>query len=104
MALIINDTIETKEGFSVPSGTLVKFTTIFPDDSLDIHYNMKFYRNQTSFDDGESNYFPKELPSMGRVESVTMNEYTGLTPTIVHQKLKDYLGGVFTGGTIDIVL
>jgi hypothetical protein len=104
MALQINDTITTREGFSVPSGTIVRFNTIFPSDTLEVHYNMKFYRNQTSYDNGESNYFPMEPQSMGYVETVAANEYTGLTPTIVNQKLKDYLGTIFTGGTIDIIL
>lgn len=104
MALRINQTITTREGFSVPSGTLVKFNTLFPEDTYDIHYNMKFYRNEDSYNNGESNYFPVEVNSMGYVENIPVNEYTGLTPTIVNQKLKDYLGGIYTGGTIDIVL
>jgi hypothetical protein len=104
MALRINQTITTREGFSVPSGTLVKFNTQFPQDTYDVHYNMKFYRNEDSYNNGESNYFPNNLNSMGYVEIVSINEYTGLTPTIVNQKLKDYLGGIYTGGTIDIIL
>jgi len=104
MALRINDTITTREGFTVPSGTIVMFNTIFPKGSTEVHYNMEFYRNQQSVDDGESNYFPVTPQTMGYVETVEMNVYTGLTPTIVHQKLKDYLGGIFTGGTIDIII
>lgn len=104
MALKINDTITTREGFSVPSGTIVRFTTIFPRGSYEIHYNMEFYRNQTSYDNGESNYFPVEPKSLGYVETVPVNEYTGLTPTVVNQKLKTYLEGIFTGGTIDIII
>ncbi len=104
MSLIINDTIKTREGFSVGSGTLVKFMTIFPEGKYEIHYNMKFYRNQQSYDNGESNYFPVDLSSMGYVIEVPENEYSGLTPTIVNQKLKSHLETIFTGGTIDIIL
>jgi len=104
MALRINETIGTKEGFTVPSGTLVKFNTIFPYKDLEVHYNMKFYRSQASYDNDDMAYSPSALTSMGHVEVITLEEYTGLTPTAVHQKLKDYLGGIYTGGTIDIVI
>ena len=104
MALRINQVIETREGFSVPSGTYVRFNTIFPASKLEVHYNMEFYRNETSFDDGESNYFPTELSTLGYVDTVAQHLYTGLTPTVVNLNLKTYLETIYTGGTIDIIL
>ena len=46
MALRINQTITTREGFTVTSGTIVKFATIFPKDGTELHCNMDFYKNQ----------------------------------------------------------
>ena len=88
----------------VPSGTYVAFNTIFPNGKLEVHYNMEFYVSETSYQNGDTRYFPKDLTDLGHVESMPKSEFTGLTPTIVHQKLKDYLGTIYTGATIDIVL
>jgi hypothetical protein len=105
MALIINNqTIETREGLPVSGGTYVAFNTIFPNGKLEVHYNMEFYVDQTAYTNGSSKYFPKDLQSLGHVETMPKSEFTGLTPTIVHQKLKDYLETVYTGASIDIVL
>jgi hypothetical protein len=104
MALRINTAIKTKEGFDVPSGTFVIFNTIFPAQKLEVHYNMKFYRNETSYNDGEQNYIPSGLTSMGYIDYPTQGEFSSLTPITVHENLKDYLGTIWTGGTIDIVM
>lgn len=104
MALRINQTITTREGFSVDSGTYVTFNTIFPSGTLETHYNMRFYRNETSYTEGESNYYPIELSTLGYVNTAPYNEFTGLTPTLVHQNLKNYLSTVYTAGTIDILI
>jgi hypothetical protein len=102
MSLTINQSIDTKEGFTVPSGTVVKFNTIFPYESLEVQYDLLFYRNQASYDNGEMNYNPKDLDQMSYSETMSYSGYTGITPTIIHEKLKDYLGTIFTGGTIDV--
>lgn len=104
MSLVINQTIDTKDGFTVPSGTIVRFSTTFPDGVYEAHMNMKFYKDQETIDNGLNNYFPLLLESMGYTKTYTENEFTGLTPTQIHIDLKSYLETIFTGGTIDIAL
>ena len=104
MSLKINQTITTKDGFTVPSGTIVRFNTIFPQGDYQAHMNMFFYKDQATIDNNGANYYPSELNSLGYVKDYTLNEFTGLTPTLVHVALKDYLETIYTAGTIDIVL
>ena len=104
MSLKINQTLTTMDGFSVPSGTIVRFNSIFPEGTYDVHYNMNFYRSQDGVDSGEQPYRPSGLTSLGYVKSHTFENFTGLTVTQVHQDLKDYLLTIYTGGTIDIVI
>jgi hypothetical protein len=104
MSLKINQTITTKDGFSVPSGSIVRFNTIFTEGSYDVHYNMNFYRSQEGIDSGDQPYRPLEMSSLGYVKSHTFESYTALTITQVHIDLRDYLSTIYTGGTIDIVI
>lgn len=103
MALRINQTIETRDGFSVPSGTIVRFQTIFPETGTELHCNMKFYKDESTINNGGKNYFPSNLNNLGYVKELTESEYTGLTTVNVHVYLKDYLETIYTGGTIDII-
>ena len=103
MALRINQEIITRESFTVASGTIVKFATIFPKDGTELHCNMEFYKNQDAVDAGDSNYYPSELKSLGYVEELDGAAYSALTPTQVHVYLRDYLELTYTAGTIDIV-
>ena len=104
MALRINQDVTTRDGFIVSAGTIVKFQTIFLQDAYEFHCNMKFYKDQDTFDNGGNNYYPTELVSLGYVKSLTYGEFTGLTPVAVNTYLKDYLETIYTGGTIDIVI
>jgi len=104
MSLRINQEIQTRDGFTVPSGTIVRFNTIFPSGVYEAHMNMFFYKDQQTIDNGGFNYYPSNLENLGYVKSYTMNEFTGLTPTIIHVDLRSYLETIFTDGTIDIIL
>lgn len=104
MSLKINQEITTRDGFTVPSGTIVQFTTIFPRNVYEAHMNMFFFKDQETLDTGKSNYYPINMSNYGYVKSYSVNEFTGLTPTIINQNLKSYLSTIFTGGTIDIIL
>lgn len=104
MPLKINQEIKTKDGFSVPSGSIVRFRTIFPEGTYEVHYNMNFYINQETIDAGDSSYRPSELTTLGYVKDHEYESFTGLTITQVHQDLKEHLSSIYTGGTIDIVI
>lgn len=103
MALRINQEITTREGFTVASGTIVKFSTTFPKDGNQLHCNMEFYKDQAAYDNGDSNYFPSELDTLGYVKELDAAEYSALTPTQVHIYLRDNLELTYTAGTIDII-
>ena len=103
MALRINQEIQTRDGFTVPSGTIVKFSTTFPALDMRVDCNMNFYKDETMITGG-TKYFPSELPNMGYSKTLTIEEFTGLTTTTVNTYIKDYLELTYTAGTIDIIL
>jgi hypothetical protein len=103
MPLKINENIDTTEGLTVPSGSIVTFDTIFPSGKNEAHFNMKFFTSQSALDDGKSNYFPELIPNMGYVKYYESNEFTGLTVTQVYTDLRDHLETIFTGGTVNPV-
>ena len=103
MALKINQTVVSKDGFTVPSGSIVKFQTIFPLDGTELHCNMEFYKDQAHVDAGGDKYFPSEMDTLGFVKTLDEAEYSALTPTVVHTHLKTHLETIYTAGTIDIV-
>ena len=102
MALKINQQIITRDGFTVPSGTIVKFKTTFPSNDLRFDCNMEFYKDETMVTGG-TKYFPSELNNMGFTISLDAAEFSGLTPTAVNIYIKDYLSTIYTQGTIDII-
>jgi len=104
MSLRINQEIETKDGFVVPSGTIVTFNTIFPQGVYEAHMNMFFYKNQDVINAGGLNYYPSEINNLNYTKSYNFSEFTGLTPMQINIDLKEYLLTIYTGGTIDIVL
>jgi hypothetical protein len=104
MSLKINQEIVTRDGFSVPSGTIVTFNTIFPQSSCEAHINMFFYKNQEVLNAGSLSYYPSEMNNLNYEKTYNFSEFTGLTPMQIHVDLREYLLTIYTGGTIDIVL
>lgn len=104
MSLRINQQIQTRDGFTVPSGTIVRFNTIFQQGTYDAHMNMFFFKDQATLDAGGSNYYPSNLTNLGYIKTYPVNQFTGLTPTQINIDLKTYLSTIYTGGTIDIIL
>jgi len=104
MSLRINQEITTRDGFTVPSGTIVRFNTIFQQGTFNANMNMSFYKDQDTIDNGGTNYYPANINNLGYVKTYPINEFTGLTPTQINVDLRDYLLTIYTGGTIDIIL
>jgi len=104
MSLRINQEITTRDGFTVPSGTIVRFNTIFQQGTFNANMNMSFYKDQDTIDNGGTNYYPANINNLGYVKTYPLNEFTGLTPTQINIDLRDYLLTIYTGGTIDIIL
>ena len=104
MSLRINQEITTRDGFTVPSGTVVRFNTLFQQGTFNANMNMFFFKNQATIDSGGSNYQPVNIRNLGYTKTYPLNEFTGLTPTQINIDLKNYLLTIYTGGTIDIIL
>ena len=104
MALRINTGLTTVDGGKVTGSTYIKFDIYFPSETFNYVTSMTFYRNEQAYIDGLRPYKPIEIPRLGFDKILTVEEYTGLTPTIVHNHLKDYLEGFVGIGNVEIAL
>lgn len=106
MALQINVSMTSKDGGTIATGAIVKFQTIFPESGTECHYNMKVYRNAQAITDKKDTVSPVEIPNLGYVKSISADEYTTLTPAVVHANLKAHLeslAGIGSGNVSIIV-
>lgn len=104
MSLKINEEILTRDGFTVPSGTIVRFRTTFEPGVIGFTCSFNFYKDQATVDSGMRHYKPQLLINPENSWTIDYADFTGLTPTQIHVYAKDYLETIFTGGTIDIVM
>jgi len=88
MALKINEELNTPDGGVVASGSLVKFSTIFPEKGYNVDYNLSIYRSETDYDNGMSkirriNEFPNNYNLV-----LDQAGYLALDPEGVNEYLK----------------
>ena len=102
MALIINTNLTTQDGGSVPAGSLVKLETFFPMQGMNYNTNMKVWRDEQTYINGFSSFKPIEIPNLNFSTELTLEEYTGITPTVVQNKAMASLEQFVGEGNVDI--
>ena len=104
MALQINVSLTAKGGLTIPTGSIVKFVTIFPENGTEMHCNLKVYKDASTVATREDIY-PKELSGkMGIVKQLSEGDYTSLTPVMVHTWLKAELEAIAEIGVGNVVI
>ena len=104
MALQINTTLTANDGGTVASGSHVKLETMFPMEGLTYFNSMRIWRNEQAYINGLSSFKPIEISNLNFETELTVEEYTGITPTDVHNHAKAYLEKYVGEGNVEIIM
>jgi hypothetical protein len=104
MALQINTGLTTQDGGSVESGAYLIFSTRFPYRGLSYSIDMKIYRSLAALDAGYTSIRVVEIPDEFFSEQLTEQEFMGLTPIVIHERVKTYLETFVGEDNIEIIL
>lgn len=99
MAIKVNNTAESKEGLTIPSGYLVGFDMRIPDGSKELHYSPKVYISEQARIEGKSQVYPIFIESLRLVYKPTDEEFASLNPLSVNQFYQTYLESLAEIGT-----
>lgn len=102
MALKINTTLNTKDGLVVPSGSLLGFNTIIPDNKGEIHYNPLLYISEQARNEGKATV-QAEL-NFAFVKTPTQAEWDNFNPLSVNEFYKEYVETLVGAGNVEIIL
>ena len=102
MGLLINTGLTTSDGGSVASGSYVRLKTSFPLKGLSYNTTLSIWRSKQAFTDGFSTLKPVEIPQLKFPTKLSIEEYTGITPTIVQNNAKAFLEKYVGIGNIEI--
>lgn len=91
MALQINIQLNDKTGGVIAAGTYVKFGSNFQPDGETLNFSIFPYKSKSDYDAGKASYVPLEITNFSPTYIITPEDYTTLTPTVVHEKLKAIL-------------
>jgi hypothetical protein len=109
MALQINRTLTTQNGFDVPSGAYVWLLETRGQNRDGYAYTVKvdviFFKDKASFDSGKKRFFPVEVPEnlYSFSADFTAANYASLTPLTVHNYIKGQLEGALGASTVTVV-
>lgn len=99
MAIKVNNTAESKEGLTIPSGYLIGFDMIIPDNTKELHYSPKVYISEQARTDGKSKVYPEFIDKLSHVYKPTDTEFASLNPIAVNTFYQTYLETLTEIGT-----
>lgn len=91
MGLKINQELSTPDGGIIGSGSIVKFSAFFPEDSLILECGLFVYRSQEDYDAKKQVIRSVGEFSMNFSKVFSELEYTALNPVIIHDELKSWM-------------
>lgn len=99
MAIKVNNTAESKEGLTIPSGYLIGFDMIIPDNTKELHYSPKVYISELARTEGKAQVYPSFIQELSYVYKPTDAEFANLNPVAVNTFYKTYLESLSEVGT-----
>jgi hypothetical protein len=99
MAIKVNNTAESKEGLIIPSGYLIGFDMIIPDNTKELHYSPKVYISELARTEGKSQVYPSFISELAHVYKPTDEEFANLNPVAVNTFYQTYLESIAEIGT-----
>lgn len=106
MALQINTTLTTRQGFTVESGAYVwVHEERGADKQYKVNIRLLFFKDKAAFEQGKGRFYPEQLPDtlLNLSQTFTPANYASLTPMQVHNFLKSQLEEVLGASTVAIV-
>ena len=91
MAIKVNNTAESKEGLIIPSGYLIGFDMVIPDNSKELHYSPKVYISEQARTEGKSKVYPDFIGQLPYVFKPTDEQFANLNPMAVNQFYQTYV-------------
>jgi hypothetical protein len=79
MAIKVNNTAESKEGLIIPSGYLIGFDMVIPDNTKELHYSPKVYISEQARIEGKSKVYPDFIDKLPYVFKPTDDNLQALT-------------------------
>ena len=99
MAIKVNNTAESKEGLTIPSGYLIGFDMVIPDNSKELHYSPKVYISEQARADGKSKVYPDFMVQLSYVFKPTEEQFANLNPVAVNEFYQTYVETISAVGT-----
>lgn len=91
MAIKVNNTAESKEGLIIPSGYLIGFDMVIPDNTKELHYSPKVYISELARTEGKAQVYPEFIDKLSHVYKPTDTEFASLNPIAVNTFYQTYL-------------
>lgn len=104
MGLQINTGLTTVDGGTVASGAHVIFSTRFPFRGLNYSVEILIYRSEAALNSGLSDVKVSEITSYFYTKQLTTQEFTDLTPIVIHDDVKAFLEGFVGVGNVVVIL
>ena len=99
MAIKVNNTAESKEGLIIPSGYLIGFDMVIPDNSKELHYSPKVYISEQARTEGKSKVYPDFIGRLPYVFKPTDEQFASLNPVAVNEFYQTYVETISAVGT-----
>lgn len=91
MAIKVNNTATAQDGLTVPTGYLIGFNMMIPDNTKELHYSPKVYVSELSRTEGKAQVFPEFMGELSFVYKPTEEEFANLNPLSVNQFYQTYV-------------
>jgi hypothetical protein len=104
MALKINKALTTQDGGVLASGSHLIFGTRFPNRGLNYTVDIQIYRSLAALDSNLSPVRVSEIKNPFFTKTLTEQEFSVLTPVVIHNHVKEYVESLIGAGTTEIVL
>jgi len=99
MVIKVNNTATSKDGLIIPSGYLVGFDMMIPDNTKRLEYIPHVYVSEQARTEGKSEVYPDFIQKLTYVFKPTDEEFANLNPLAVNQFYQTYLESLAEIGT-----
>jgi len=99
MAIKVNNTATSKDGLTIPSGYLVGFDMMIPDNTKRLEYIPHVYVSEQARAEGKAEVYPDFIQKLTYVFKPTDEQFASLNPVAVNTFYQSYLETIPEVGT-----
>jgi hypothetical protein len=105
MALQINTGLTTTDGGTIDSGAHVRIDIKFRIDEPNKYVaSYKIWRNKEAYDNKNNSIIVKEILKYGFTREFTKEEFSTLSPQVIHEHVKEHLETFVGVGNVEIII